>query len=138
MDSAGQPSFVWSDRFCTGHEKIDREHKYLFALLQRAVDAIHDDDQTYVVQQLLNNLIDYSQIHFKDEEALMNRFDIADRMQHIAKHNALLQRTEDLIEKLKLGYSALLQELISLLEDWIKEDVLEEDTKLANHLIANE
>lgn len=136
MKSVGQPSFIWSDRYCTGHEKTDREHKYLFDLLQRAVDAIHDDDQSYIVQQLLNNLIDYSQINFEDEEAVMSRFDIPGQVKHIAKHNELLQRTEDLIAKSKLGYSALLQKLISLLEDWIKEDVLEEDTKLANLLIA--
>ncbi len=64
----GLQLFEWSDRFATGVELIDRQHRSLLQMTNELGDAITRGDAA-AGERLLQGLRDYAQHHFRDEEA---------------------------------------------------------------------
>jgi len=121
-------SFKWSDSYRTGHEVIDKEHQYLFSLLQDVKTAADNcEDNRTTVTDALNKLIEYTQQHFAHEEELMLHYDYTGYEEHKQKHLALVNQVEDFVEDLLDGEPILIFELMIFLKDWLTEHILEDD-----------
>ena len=129
-----QSSFRWSEKFRIGLDWIDQDHQYIFSLWHQAGRVVQAADNSILVYQLLNNLLNFSQMHFRDEEALMQSICFAGYGKHTTVHQILLQKAEDLLENLKRGYPVSPQDLLVLLEDWIESDILKEDLQVGQAL----
>lgn len=64
----GLQLFEWNDRFATGVELIDRQHRSLLQMTNELGDAITRGDAA-AGERLLQGLSDYALHHFRDEEA---------------------------------------------------------------------
>lgn len=78
--------FIWSEHFETHIELVDTQHKRLCALLNKLCDCFADGrmPNEEVVANTLQELVDYSQQHFSDEEELMKSHNLDPH--HIALH----------------------------------------------------
>lgn len=80
--------FRWSERYETGLELVDRQHKRLVDILNELYATIEADrlDET-ALDAHLQALVDYAHEHFSDEEALMAR-------EHISEEHLRIHRME--------------------------------------------
>lgn len=100
---------VWDEAWSLGFERIDLQHKQLISLINRITfDEIK-------IKELIGDLIDYTSLHFGDEEALMFEYcytqDLfsAHKEEHRKFTNTLLEVSfvlgddinEELVEKFK-------------------------------------
>ena len=89
-------AFVWDQHFVTGLADVDDQHHGLVALfndLSQALFTHHGCAQTdteRLLGSIFERLVDYTQFHFADEEALMRRVGVDAR--HIHAHAALHQQ----------------------------------------------
>ena len=127
-------NLIWSEQYRIGDERIDKEHQYLFEIQRQIADINPANTSADTVRPILNELLDYTQIHFRDEELLMRRIKYSDYELHIKEHMTIVRGLEDLMEEFKLGYSVTLVDILRLLEDWIVNHTLSEDMKLAKAL----
>jgi hemerythrin len=127
-------AIIWSDEYRVGNRAIDEDHKYIFSLLNKVTEAVSQCQNREIVSDVLNQLLDYTQTHFRDEEALMIRADFPEYMSHHQSHNCLLYQVEDLLEECQRGEAVLNRSLLLFLNEWIVHHILGEDMKFSRWL----
>ncbi len=124
----------WCPEFTIGHNKIDKQHEYLFQLLANIQHQVHKPNHQDLIKQSLRDLFDYTQRHFKDEEQLMREVGYPDLTIHSIQHDNLLNQVEDMIDNLNDSNPIAIDKLILFLVDWLTEHILGEDLVLARYL----
>lgn len=72
----------WTDGFLVGVEEMDREHRNLHKLTNTFLTAFKDGKAQNILDVVLNELIEFTRKHFKNEERLLRKID---RTQFIAQ-----------------------------------------------------
>ena len=88
-----QKEFIpWSEELIVGLQEIDEQHKILIGLINRLFSQaiLHTADKA-TLSGILEDLIQYTIIHFSVEESLFRIFDYPDAENHQVHHNQLKQ-----------------------------------------------
>jgi hemerythrin len=134
---------VWSERFETKIELVDTQHQRLFAVLNKLTARFEMGipDETFVVQTL-QELSDYAQQHFTDEEAMMQAHDID--AHHFNIHHMEHRSYIYDLEKLQLHGSAdedevqTAEKLVRFITSWWVYHILGMDQSMAAQIHAIE
>lgn len=126
--------FQWMTAFGVGDNRIDEQHKKIFELLAALHRDIHADDADDAVKRTLKELLDYTKVHFADEEALMRSIDYPDYDNHKGLHDALMDRVWGLYMRCDEGDSSLAIELLVFLNDWLVDHILEKDKAITAYV----
>jgi hemerythrin len=126
--------FQWKPAFCVGDDQIDGQHKKIFLLLADLHRDIYDDDSATAVKQTLKALLDYTKVHFSDEEALMRSVAYPDYEPHKALHDALMDKVWGLYMRCNDAEQDLAVEVLVLLNDWLVDHILVKDKKITAYV----
>jgi len=85
----------WSDQYLIGNDIIDAEHKELFRLINDFHTHWVEAQDRQDIARVLNQLINYAQMHFQHEENIMETAGYPNLLQHQHIHEALI----DVVEK---------------------------------------
>ncbi len=125
----------FSEEYLVGVDLIDREHKKLFALVERAnnlVKAWSVESGFDEVKEMLRELKDYTEVHFADEEAYMRSIQYADYDVQKRAHEAFIARLEEVdLEKVEENPREYLLSLVEFLLGWLVNHILHADKKIA-------
>jgi hemerythrin len=125
--------FTWSEKYSVGIKEIDEQHKTLFTLINRLRHAIiHVDlnkEGRAVCGSILDELVDYTRIHFSLEQTLMHVGGYPEYEAHCKLHKNLVDEVEALQEKIASGKAAINFELLQFLHNWLTKHILGEDMK---------
>jgi hemerythrin len=91
---------------------IDAEHHIQLSLTQTLCDAVNDGADAILVQQILDQLAAYSDVHFMSEQLLMRLSGYPDYEAHVLDHDDLIQR----LETVKQEYSSVGEKTLTLPE----------------------
>jgi hemerythrin len=129
-------SFVeWSDSLSVGIQEIDEQHKVLINLINRLFDeTIVKQASLSVTEEVLEELIQYTIVHFAVEESLFRIFDYPGIDQHMSLHVDLKKQVLELQKKIKQG-QAVNNDLLLFLKKWLTNHILQEDKQYAPFLI---
>jgi hemerythrin-like metal-binding protein len=130
--------FAWSDAYSLEHPQIDREHQALFALAEQLHQAMLDGSGAAVLGDLLSRLINYTQVHFSHEEALMRRHHYAGMDAHVAEHRKLTAQVLELQQKYAAGRLAITVETMQFLRTWLEHHIQRSDQLVARHIREHE
>ena len=132
--------FAFTPKYYTGIEQIDREHQRLFEIIAETNALIHNNvlhDKYDEIIRLLQELRDYTRIHFEDEEAYMEQILYPGLEAQIRAHNAFVDKlmsidmaTLDAIDDHQQSY---LLELIDFLAGWLINHILKMDTCIGKY-----
>lgn len=117
---------VWSPRFATGIERIDRQHQALFEAVNDLAESFHQGRSAEQVQRSLAFLEGYVAEHFADEEAYMADAGYPELTAHRELHQALTAQVHDLQERLRQNEVITLDVTI-FLADWLKHHIEDAD-----------
>ncbi|MEH6471692.1 MAG: bacteriohemerythrin [Halopseudomonas sp.] len=129
--------FQWKPAFCVGDDQVDGQHKKIFELLAGLHQAIHGDDADSAVKHTLKELLEYTKVHFSDEEELMRSIDYPEYDAHKALHDALMDKVWALYMRCNEGSSDLAFELLVFLNDWLVNHILEKDKAITAYVRQN-
>jgi two-component system NtrC family sensor kinase len=131
-------AFVWSDRFATGIESVDVQHRQLVALVNRLGDLrMHNatpDEAS--LQATFKELADYARFHFTDEERVMTEGGLA--AAQIQLHHKHHQSFTEQVVAMWQGRGSMtdpLQTLHGFLTAWLTYHILGEDQTMARELV---
>ncbi len=129
----------WRDKMSVNNDMIDRDHKYLVCLINSVELALREPEQRQAINDALQQLRDYTQQHFVNEERLMLSISYPRYSDQKQQHQALTESLEELIMRVeaeedddKLREAS--QELVPFLRKWLLDHVLKEDLLLAPYL----
>jgi hemerythrin len=91
-------SIEWSDKYRIGNDAIDGEHKELFNIANRFLNASDTGAQLAAALELR----DYTSEHFRHEELLMREVGYPLTATHLRLHTDLLSKLGEIEIKIKL------------------------------------
>lgn len=122
---------VFDDSFKTGIEIVDEEHKTLFAIIGKIHEAIQTElvhDKYDVILDILDELKEYTRVHFADEEEYMRQisYDGLDVQQML--HQKFIERLDDLdMDDVDDNQEAYLYDFLGFLQNWLVQHILKVD-----------
>ena len=134
--------FPWNENFNTGLEEIDSQHQRLVSILNElAMHLAFKPEDGPALNNILNDLVDYTHYHFQTEEAIWHRHMSGDEDEQ--RHH---QYHETFIEALlksrqaadNLPPDVLTRDLLAFLTRWLASHILEHDQQMAYVILALE
>ena len=126
--------FEWKAAFCVGDNRVDEQHKKIFDLLAAMHRDIYSDDANHAVKSTLKELLEYTKVHFTDEEELMRSIGYPGYASHKALHEALMDKVWALYMRSNESNTDLAIELLVFLNDWLVNHILEEDKAITAYV----
>jgi hemerythrin len=125
----------WTEDLSVGIEEIDEQHRVLVGLVNRLYQGIIHQSSTALLQEVLNELIQYTVVHFAVEESLMRIFDYPHYEEHKRAHQELTKQVIDLQMKFKAGKATISMELLTFLRKWLTNHIMGDDKKYAPYFL---
>ncbi|PWC84471.1 chemotaxis protein [Azospirillum sp. TSH100] len=134
----------WTDALAVGEDAIDTDHMILIALMNEAAalaehaKAAPRGDAAAgrkALGEAVSRLLAYTDLHFAQEERLMDQCGYPDAKAHKTQHEALRTRAGELRRRLDAGDSVV-DELLALVREWLFEHIQRTDKRIGEHLAA--
>jgi len=119
----------WKTELSVGIQEIDEQHQILIKLINNLYHSIIKRTENEVIYDILNELVQYTVVHFAVEESLMRIFNYPGYDEHKKHHEDLKQQVIDLQTKVWDNESSVSMELFKFLKDWLTKHILMDDKK---------
>lgn len=134
---------VWNERLVTGIDKIDEQHQILVNLFNEANTKLTVNNNTEFLEQITRDMLSYALYHFENEEELMQKYSyfkdtIEDMNTHIRQHRSFSAKVVAVRNDIKAGILISREDLLSFLNNWLIDHILNTDKQLAAFLLASE
>jgi hemerythrin len=126
-----QAKLEWKEEYSVGNDKLDNQHKKLFAIANSALEYHYNEELPYHVRKqkvkvTLHQLSEYIKTHMLEEERYMKSSHYPDYEEHKSIHKNIIAMTNNVLNSSK-SFSELEKGLTHLL-----------DTIFVNHIITND
>ena len=128
--------FEWNVRFSLHVDEIDREHQELFRLAGELYAAMKIGQGKVKLARSLDRLVEYTRVHFRHEEKLMQSTGYPDSYSHKAEHDALTREVLRFQGDFVTGRAAVTAQVMQFLSGWLERHIGDSDAALAQHLTA--
>lgn len=129
------PLLEWSDGLSVGFAEMDEDHKKLVGMVNTLNDAVATDNEQSVVEDLLEELLEYTGWHFRHEERLMQQYQYPGLFDHKEEHALLVEQAVELFKQYQAGDSEVPGKLMPFLKDWLTNHILGTD-RLTGEFLA--
>jgi hemerythrin len=116
---------TWNQNWNTGIQVIDAQHHRIVHYINQLRDAIQDDDRT-VVEEVLDDLVDYTLSHFAFEESLQAQAEYEYFDEHKKTHDRFAGQVADYQARVVAGEDVT-RDLLDDLQDWLINHITHED-----------
>ena len=113
---------------------MDDDHKNLFEAANRLYEGISAREETSLLEEGLNYLIQYTQDHFAKEEELLERYNYPELEHQRNQHERLMREVFEFKKKIATEGNELYGRVVNFLKDWIINHILTEDRKYGPYL----
>lgn len=126
---------IFDARYLVGIEQVDQEHQKLFELAGKIYDSLAIDVIVPMceIRAAIAELIDYTKIHFTNEELLMGSTGYPDLEEHSDLHAYLISRIEDFEKSVELGEQITPVDAYEFLCDWLGEHIQDKDKNFGDY-----
>ena len=125
---------TWSDDYSVGLQEIDEQHKHLVGLINKLYNALAQRQNHETLSVVLDELVEYTKVHFAVEECLMRLFDYKDYEPHKAIHDDIVAKVLRFQAQFHSGDSKVGMDLLMFLKEWLLTHIQKIDTSYSSHL----
>lgn len=123
--------FVFTSKYLVGVASIDEEHKRLFEIIAEANEILHNDflyDKYDQIAGVLENLLEYTKVHFADEEEYMESINYEGLEAQKKAHSKFIEKIENInLEDVDDNQDEYLNGILNFLLDWLANHILKVD-----------
>lgn len=122
---------AFTEKYFTGVEIIDEEHRKLFEIIAEAKELIEAEllhDKYDEIVNILEQLREYTKVHFSDEEEYMESIQYSKLDVQKRAHQAFIEKLAEInLEEVDEHQQEYLEELIAYLLGWLINHILKAD-----------
>jgi hemerythrin len=118
---------TWNHNCTVGVRAMDDQHGILMDAMNELRLAVVRGASREQVSQLLDQLVEFTRMHFASEERLMEQTEFAGLAEHRAEHHRLLAQGLQLAHRLQYGEGVDLSSLLSFLRTSYTEHIADLD-----------
>lgn len=119
------------EEYMTGIDFIDIEHTKLFEIANHVYEIMKDDfipDKYDYIVDILRELKEYTQYHFKHEEEYMKSIHYKKILSQLVEHRDFIEQLEALdLETIDAHQDETIYNLLEFLNDWLIHHICERD-----------
>jgi hemerythrin-like metal-binding protein len=120
---------IWKkNEHSVGHVEMDDQHKMIFSIINNLVS--NQDMSVKGKMESLTALIDYSNVHFSSEEAMLHDTCYADKFAHALLHDEYNKRLAYFLDHIN---EIEIDEIYDFVNLWWNSHILIEDMKYKNN-----
>ncbi len=136
----GHELIVWNDSLVTGVDEIDEQHRILVNSINEANTRLTENVSAEILDQITRDLLSYALYHFETEEELMQEFNYTETCQedmenHLQQHRNFSSTVVSVREGLKTGKLITREDLLTFLNSWLINHILNTDKRLAAFIL---
>lgn len=115
--------FVWNEAFSVGVVTMDSQHKRLVELVNQFYDAMRQSKGDQILLSVLQELVNYTVVHFAAEEKLMQKVGFPKLTEHQQIHKGLTEQAKKLLEQVKAGKMVATVSVANFLKEWLVKHI---------------
>lgn len=125
--------FDWKDEYEIGIPEIDAQHQKLFMMVKVLHGYVESQGGHLVMRNFLKELIKYTETHFADEEAYIEKVGLPASFiaQEKNEHQDLMVQVRKIKQDHEKKHQVFTPELIRLLVDWLANHIVRTDSQIA-------
>ncbi len=128
---------TWTDKLSVGVAVLDEDHKKLVKMVNELYDAMQAGQGKDKLGHILNELVQYTKIHFAREEKFFAETGYPASGPHKQQHEALTRQVMDVQKKYAAGATATLSvDVMQFLKNWLITHIQGSDQGYRQHLNA--
>jgi len=124
----------WNDSLKVNVDSIDSQHQKLIDIVNTLFDAMSDGKGNEVLNDVFNDLLNYTVEHFSHEEQLMGQYNYPKAEFHKVEHSDLTRQAKELYEKFKSGQATISVPTLNFLRSWLNNHILSSDRQFGDYL----
>ncbi len=128
--------FDWNDSYSVKVAQCDRQHQKLFEIINQLANAMRIGKGRETVDQTLNEMLEYTQTHFRDEEELLEKTNYPQLAAHQEMHRRFVAKVKSLQNLAKSGKTASSMQVLNLAREWLVNHIQKADKQYSAHLNA--
>ena len=130
--------YQWNESMSVGVPLIDDDHRAVIHLINRLHESVSADDAYDVLDNLLNRLIDYIDIHFIREERVMEACAYLETVSHKEEHGEFVNYVHGLRERFTVETAPeFTGDLADFLKGWLNHHILIQDMAYRTYAEGN-
>ncbi|MCR4297280.1 MAG: bacteriohemerythrin [Gallionella sp.] len=126
------PRIDWNEKFSLSIREIDDQHKRWIGIMNELHDALMNGEGPDTFEKTLESLSEYTHYHFAHEEAFMKKINYEAFHDHRRLHDAFKNEIFSLQNEFLSGNVILHSQVMSRLQNWLRDHILIEDRKFAD------
>lgn len=115
-------------------DSIDNEHRIQMGLLNALHDAVNDKKPAAEINQILNQLTTYSELHFMSEDLLMRLYAYPDYDDHVNDHEAMTEYLKEIMNTVSAGQDSMTLKTVSDMRQFLVAHIGTRDEALSEYL----
>lgn len=121
----------WKEEYAVGVKDIDEQHKKLFEIAGRIYDLLKHElytDKYDKILEVITELKDYTEYHFKFEEQYMLSIGYRRYLTHKVEHDDFIEKFNNVnLTEVDENQDSYIMEILEFVVSWISEHILEKD-----------
>ena len=113
----------WTVEYSVGVHEFDVEHQKLINIFNELHKAMKERRSASVIAKTLNELLDYTSVHFNTEKKFFIMFNYPKMTEHIKEHNEFLDKVKEFTAKYEKGGATITIDLMHFIAHWIKDHI---------------
>jgi hemerythrin-like metal-binding protein len=128
----------WTDEFTVDNGPIDEQHRQLVEIVNKFEEANRRGKGSRIMNEILNDLMGYTQEHFAFEEKVMAEAGYEKVAQHQSQHRQLIRK----LEKFQFDFNNQGRRITAGMKDflkyWLTSHILKDDKAYISSLEKEE
>lgn len=124
----------WTDSLSVKNKHIDEQHKKLVNMVNKLNSAVNKGESRNMLGTILDELIEYTVKHFKDEEALFVNSSYPGKEKHLEEHNNLKKTVSELRAAFMEGNVLIGTDTIDFLKNWLVNHIMGTDMEYTSYI----
>jgi hemerythrin len=126
----------WDFSYSVKIAELDHQHQRLFRTVAELEYAVRMGRADYVIDEVLEKVIEHTISHFAAEENLMEQHEFPGLAAHRRDHQMLAQKLTKFNLSNLAGRPDVPAALLDFLQDWLREHILKTDREYSEYLNA--
>jgi hemerythrin len=112
---------IWSDKYATGIQKIDGQHRHLVTLTNNLYKACLQDSKEAetMFKESMSLMVEYVRFHFSDELKILDRVKFPGLQDHKKQHDTLVKNILEAAKDYNEGLRHVPNSFVRALKDWV-------------------
>lgn len=120
---------AWKDDYNLNFNRIDQQHRKLIDLLNIVYNSLTNKEKDNIVEDVISDLLDYTFIHFREEEKHFMEFNYKDGPEHIAEHEFFIDKVKWLQADHASNEPGVKEDVVVFLQKWFINHIMHSDKK---------